>query len=224
MPTGQINTRAGTHFESAMIPNTAFPATLRGMNQYAWYTVAWMDRWVKGDDSADARLLTSRWHRDLTDFQVDPAGRGNLFSANLRSRFDFPRADGSGQVLCEDLRQGCGLLVNDAPPLPTCPRPAGRAQGPAPRPPCRRAPPACAPRAGSTSRSASACACASGCAAASRIAAVVRRRGPRRWAVTSRRKGAGSALITLGVEQKGQAGAPPPEGADQLCGGRGRRS
>ena len=117
VPTGQINTRAGTHFESALIPNGIFPATLRGMDQLAWYTVAWLDRWVKGDESAEARLLTSRWHRDRRDFEVDPAGRGNLFSANLRSRYDFPKV-GGGQIHCEDLRQGCGLLVNDTPPLP----------------------------------------------------------------------------------------------------------
>ncbi len=170
VPTGQINTRAGTHFESALIPNAIFPATLRGIDQLAWYTVAWMDRWVKGDASADSRLLTSRWHRDPKDFSIDPAGRGNLFSANLRSRFDFPRADGSGQVLCEDLRQGCGLLVNDAPPLPTgsatAPKPSSTAPAPARPPGFRPAPRACAPLAGSTSRSASACGCASACGAA----------------------------------------------------------
>ena len=30
----QVNTRAGTHFESAVIPNPGFPATLRGIDQY----------------------------------------------------------------------------------------------------------------------------------------------------------------------------------------------
>ncbi len=125
-----------------------------------------MDRWVKGDDSADARLLTSRWHRDPTDFRVDPAGRGNLFSANLRSRYDFPRADGSGQVLCEDLRQGCGLLVNDAPPLPDPPATNGPGAGSSclGRPAALRLA-ACAPPARWTCPSASACGCASGCAA-----------------------------------------------------------
>ena len=210
VPTGQINTRAGTHFESAMIPNGGFPATLRGINQYAWYTVAWMDRWVKGDDSADARLLTSRWHRDLTDFQVDPAGRGNLFSANLRSRFDFPRADGSGQVLCEDLRQGCGLLVNDAPPLPSPPTAGGSGSGSGSGPGSSTALPPCASSLRATRRldlsRRKRMRVRIGLRRRSRIAAVVRRRGPRRWAVTSRRKGAGSALITLGVSRKAKPG------------------
>lgn len=205
VPTGQINIRAGTHFESAVIPNGAFPATLRGNDQLAWYTTAWMDRWVKGDHSADARLLTSRWHRDPRDFQIDPAGRGNLFSANLRSRFDFPRADDSGQVHCEDLRQGCGLLVNDARPLPGAGAAAGAKPGPS-----ASAPPPCASSLRATRRldlsTHKRMKVRIGLRRRSRIAAVVRRRGLRRWAVTSRRKGAGSALISLKVSRRAKPG------------------
>jgi dienelactone hydrolase len=205
VPTGQINTRAGTHFESAFIPNSGFPATLRGIDQLSWYTVAWMDRWVKGDGSADVRLLTSRWHRDPKDFSVDPAGRGNLFSANLRSRFDFPRADGSGQVHCEDLRQGCGLLVNDAPPLSTgSPAATGQTTGTASKPlPCASS--LRATRRLDLSRR-TRMRVRIRLRRRSRIAAVVRRRGPRRWAVTSRRKGAGSGLISLRVSRRAKAG------------------
>jgi len=108
----QVNTRAGTHFESAYIPNAAFPATLRGLDQTAWYTLAWFDRWVKGDGSADRRLLTDRWRKDPVDAGIDPAGQGNLFSPTLRSRVDIVTRQGS-RAVCEDLRNGCGLLVDD---------------------------------------------------------------------------------------------------------------
>ena len=112
VPTMQVNTRAGTHFESAVIPNPGFPATLRGIDQYAWYTLAWFDRYVKEDPSADRRLLTDRWQKDALDAKVDPAGKGNLFSVSLRSRIDIVRMDGIS-AQCEDLRTGCGILGDD---------------------------------------------------------------------------------------------------------------
>jgi dienelactone hydrolase len=207
VPTGQINTRAGTHFESALIPNVAFPATLRGIDQLAWYTVAWIDRWVKGDESAEARLLTSRWHRDRRDFEVDPAGRGNLFSANLRSRYDFPKV-GGGQVHCEDLRQGCGLLVNDAPPLPS---PSGGSGSPPTAKPAAKAPlPPCASFVRATKRldlsRGRRMKVRLGLWRSSRIAGVVRRRGRRRWAVTSRRARAGRPLISLRLNRPARPG------------------
>ena len=43
---------------------------------------------------------------------MDPPGKGNLFSPTLRSRVDIRRAVG-GRALCEDLRTGCGVLVDD---------------------------------------------------------------------------------------------------------------
>jgi len=112
LPTMQVNTRAGTHFESAVIPNPGFPATLRGIDQTAWYTLAWFDRYVKKDPGADRRLLTDRWQKDAIDAQADPPGKGNLFSPTLRSRVDIVKADGA-KALCEDLRTGCGILIDD---------------------------------------------------------------------------------------------------------------
>lgn len=112
IPTMQVNGRAGTHFEVGLIPNPGFPATLRGIDQHAWYTLAWFDRYLRGEESADRRLLTDRWQRDAIDAKVDPPGKGNLFSASLRSRVDIVKADGA-RALCEDLRTGCGILVDD---------------------------------------------------------------------------------------------------------------
>ena len=110
--TGQINTKGGTHFESAVIPNPAFPATLRGSDQTAWYTIAWFDKYVRHTRSADRFLLTNRWQNDAENKRVDAQGDANLYSKDLRSRIDVKRTDGS-RALCEDLRVGCGILVDD---------------------------------------------------------------------------------------------------------------
>lgn len=110
--TMQVNTRAYTHFESSYLPSAAFPATLRGIDVTAWYTIAWFEKYVRGSSGADRFLLTSRWQRDPQDLRVDPPGKGNLFSPTLRSRVDIRRSVG-GRALCEDLRTGCGVLVDD---------------------------------------------------------------------------------------------------------------
>lgn len=110
--TMQVNTRAGTHFEPALIPNAAFAATLRGLDKTAWYTIAWFERYVKGDRAAERLLLTDRWRRDGESARVDPTGDGNIFSAYLRSRIDIGRLGGR-RVRCEDLRAGCPALAPD---------------------------------------------------------------------------------------------------------------
>jgi dienelactone hydrolase len=110
--TGQLNIRGGTHYEFSYIPNPAFGATLRGMDLVAWYTAAWFDRYVQGDPSADARLVTDRWRADAPGAEVDPEGDGNLFSFYYRSRLDM------ASFGCEDLRSGeCGLRP-DGEPVP----------------------------------------------------------------------------------------------------------
>ena len=60
--TMQVNIRGGTTTStrcSRATPPT-FGTHLRGEKIAAWYTPAWMDRYVKGDAAADARLLTDR--------------------------------------------------------------------------------------------------------------------------------------------------------------------
>ena len=110
--TGSIAIRGGTHFEYSYLPSRSFRATLRGIDLAAWYTTAWFDKYVKGDASADRRLLTSRWRRDPGDLAVDPAGGGNLYSFYYRSRLDIGLSRG-GRFKCEDLRSGCSGLVSD---------------------------------------------------------------------------------------------------------------
>ena len=110
--TGEIVIRGGTHYEFSFIPNDAFGGTLRGADMVAWYTNAWFDKYVKGDSSADKRLLTTRWQSDSLEAAIDPNNDGNLFSSYYRSRLDI--RTGGGRFTCEDMRAGCpGLTSND---------------------------------------------------------------------------------------------------------------
>ncbi|MCK9248108.1 MAG: hypothetical protein M0P31_03925 [Solirubrobacteraceae bacterium] len=109
---GTIVIRGGTHFEFSYIPLSAFRATFRGIDLAAWYTLAWFDRYVKGDATAERRLLTDRWRHDPVDADVDPDGGGNLFSELSRSRLDVGRVDGA-RFRCEDLRIGCAGQADD---------------------------------------------------------------------------------------------------------------
>ncbi len=108
--TGEIVVRGGTHYEWSYIPTPAFGATLRGIDLSAWYTTAWFDRYVKGDRSAQRRLLTNRWRGDGIEASVDPTGDGNMYSYHYRSRLDLGH-DGGRRVRCENLRKGCAALT-----------------------------------------------------------------------------------------------------------------
>ncbi len=78
----------------------------------AWYTAAWFDKYVKGDASADRRLLTTRWQSDSLEAAIDPNHDGNMFSSYYPSRLDIGLARG-GRFGCEDLRSGCAGMSSD---------------------------------------------------------------------------------------------------------------
>nr|MBA2347117.1 hypothetical protein [Solirubrobacterales bacterium] len=96
----QLVIRGGTHYESLNIPNPAFGATLRGTDLTSFYALAWMDRYVRGDESATARLLTERWRNDPLGAAVDPDGDPNDLSRYYKSRVDIARP-GGGRIVCE---------------------------------------------------------------------------------------------------------------------------
>jgi hypothetical protein len=110
--TGELIIRGGTHYEFSYIPNPAFGASLRGMDLVAWYTAAWFDKYLKGDPSADSRLVTDRWRADAPEAAVDPDRDGNLFSFYYPSRLDIRG------FRCEDLRAGCAGMRRDCEPVP----------------------------------------------------------------------------------------------------------
>jgi dienelactone hydrolase len=110
--TGEIIIRGGTHLDFDWIPNQAFGATLRGADLIDWYTTAWFDRYVKGDETADARLRTDRWRSDAAEGAIDPDKDANMFSFYYPSRLDIGRSGGT-RFTCEDLRPGCAGLTHD---------------------------------------------------------------------------------------------------------------
>jgi hypothetical protein len=114
--TGELIIRGGTHYEFSYIPNPAFGASLRGMDLVAWYTAAWFDKYLKGDPSADSRLVTDRWRADAPEAAVDPDGDGNLFSLYYPSRLDLRLSSGA-RFRCENLRSDC-RLPRDCEPVP----------------------------------------------------------------------------------------------------------
>ena len=103
---GQIIVRGGTHFDFGDDVSGFFPASLRGIDLGTWYTLAWFDKYLKHDPTADARLLSARWRDDPDTRAVDPAGDANLYSYHYRSRLDITLAGGARRD-CEDLRAGC---------------------------------------------------------------------------------------------------------------------
>jgi dienelactone hydrolase len=114
--TGEIIIRGATHLDFDWIPNAGFPATLRGADMIAWYTQAWFDKYVKGERSADSRLLTNRWLDDRAEAGIDPDHDGNMFSFYYPSRLDIGLA-GGGHFNSEDMRKGAGLAA-DCEPVP----------------------------------------------------------------------------------------------------------
>jgi dienelactone hydrolase len=111
---GELIIRGGTHYDFDWIANPGFPATLRGADMIDWYTSAWFDKYVKGDCTADRRLLTSRWRADGEEAAIDqPSHDGNMFSFYYRSRLDF-RLAGGQRYDNEDLRgSAAGLTSSD---------------------------------------------------------------------------------------------------------------
>jgi dienelactone hydrolase len=112
----QVNIRGGTHYEFSFLAGNTVPypfgtATLRGMDLVAWYTVAWFDRYLKGEPGADIRLLTDRWRDDPLEAQIDlnTPPDPNLYSFYFRSQYDFRTSQGS-HVTCvgtQTMRDGC---------------------------------------------------------------------------------------------------------------------
>jgi dienelactone hydrolase len=120
----ELHIRGGTHEESAFIPGMTVPilglASLRGGDLVAWYTSAWMDRYVRCgsgrcEREADSRLLSDRWLDDERSGQIDANGDPNVYSFYTRSRYDFHEAGGR-EAVCDDMRAGCPSMRPDGLP------------------------------------------------------------------------------------------------------------
>jgi dienelactone hydrolase len=129
--TMQVNIRGGSHEEFAFIPGMTVPiplgqASLRGHHMTAFYTRAWLDKYVRCQGGActpaeradaDARLLSDRWRNDPGTLAIDPntPKDPNAFSFYLRSRYDVGLAAG-GDAVCDDMRTGCATMGPDGGP------------------------------------------------------------------------------------------------------------
>ncbi len=119
---GELVIRGGCHEESAFIPAAVTTpvgplgcGSLRGNDLLAWYTTAWFDKYVKGDATADRRLLTDRWRDDRLGGEADLLGDTNVLSRYFLSTLDIERS-GGGRAVCDDVRAGCAVLSSDGQP------------------------------------------------------------------------------------------------------------
>jgi hypothetical protein len=96
--TGELVIRGGSHLDFSFLPSHAFGATLRGADMVDWYTTAWFDKYVKGDKTADERLLSNRWRHDAQEGAVDPDHDTNMMSFYHPSRLAFHRSGGRAYV------------------------------------------------------------------------------------------------------------------------------
>lgn len=104
---GQIVIQGATHADFVFVGGiAALPATLRGLDLTAWYTLAWFDKYLKHLPSADAMLTSAMWRHDATTAKVDPVHDGNMYSQIYDSRLDIHLANGR-RWDCENLRKGC---------------------------------------------------------------------------------------------------------------------
>lgn len=115
----QINLRGAAHTDYSFLPDPAFAASLRGLDLVSWYTLAWLDRYLKHDPTAVPRLLTDRWRNDRPGAAVDMRSDGNLFSFYYRSRLALTVRTRTKRgrlratpVACDDLRAGCPALMS----------------------------------------------------------------------------------------------------------------
>jgi pimeloyl-ACP methyl ester carboxylesterase len=108
-----------THQEFAYVgPEAHLPASSAGQRVATYFTLAWLDRWLKGDRTATRRLLAQRFDSSADVSAIglghwDPATQTNqpyhLAGSAVRdvlSRYYVSRADLDGRH-CPDLRAPC---------------------------------------------------------------------------------------------------------------------
>jgi dienelactone hydrolase len=110
---------ASTHQEFAYLgPEAHLPASSLGQRVATYYALAWLDRWLKGQTSAERRLLAGRFDASVDVSSIglgrwDPATRRNvpyriagLPVASALSRY-FTSQAAFGRHRCPDLRRRC---------------------------------------------------------------------------------------------------------------------
>jgi len=103
--TMQIAPRAATHMEWSYMPPSS--ASKWGNAIGSFYTLAWFDKYLKHDATADARLLTKSLNQPN-----NPAcgGRPNCYSIYYKSAYAFHDEDG-GFHSCDDIAHIANLAA-----------------------------------------------------------------------------------------------------------------
>ncbi len=125
--TMQVALRASTHLEYAYVPYI-LPASRLGERVAFYYTLAWFDRYLRGERQALDRLVATRFD-DSSDvhsigagtFDAAAASGGDVEAGNVPNRIGgLAVADRlsfyylseyslrHGQLRCNDMRRGCG--------------------------------------------------------------------------------------------------------------------
>ncbi|MGH2784605.1 MAG: alpha/beta hydrolase family protein [Actinomycetota bacterium] len=97
--TMQIAPRAATHLEWSYIPELPLAASSWGQEIAAWYTLAWLDKYLLGHPTADARLLTNAFNLPANE---NCGGRDGCYSIYLKSAYSFHDAGGVLHA-CDDV-------------------------------------------------------------------------------------------------------------------------
>ena len=148
----QVNIRGGSHDEFSLHPRHDGPgplgqASLRGHHMTAFYTRAWLDKYVRARAAParrraggrDARLLTDRWRNDPRTLAIDPNADGPervqlLLPLALRHRASPRAATPSATTCARVARPWAPTAARRTSPTSTTRRTADTGPGPGPGP------------------------------------------------------------------------------------------
>jgi hypothetical protein len=110
LDTMQVATRAATHLEWSYVPVLPLASSSWGNAIVAYYTLAWFDKYLRHDPTADARLLTNEFNQP-----DNPAcgGNDNCYSIYYKNAYWFH--DGANAL------HSCDDVAHIANPVETCP-------------------------------------------------------------------------------------------------------
>jgi hypothetical protein len=106
----QLAPRAATHLEWSFVPGLPLAASSWGNAIAAYYTLAWFDKYLKADPTADARLLTKRFQQPNN---ANCGGNDNCYSIYYKNAYAFHDAAGT--------LHSCDDVAHIAAPAESCP-------------------------------------------------------------------------------------------------------
>jgi hypothetical protein len=99
LDTMQVATRAATHLEWSFVPGLPLAASSWGNKIVAYYTLAWFDKYLLHDATADARLLTKAFQAPNNP---NCGGNDNCYSIYYKNAYSFHDAGGALHS-CDDV-------------------------------------------------------------------------------------------------------------------------